>query len=233
MPRLDSCLYFKPKAAFEIAWFFFITTTWYLMLLHRLNEIFRASWTWISDCRASSTLKTVPVSQDSKEYAKCKLGEFVHNNTKPLLRIACHFWTNTKYASEVSLIISVDIHRESRLTQCVRTLIFSKCRTHWDFTLCQNSTVASTFNLQSLEISKQISCVLRRIKRAIPRKLVNISDCRVSSFLKTVPGRRVSRHSELFSLPLPRWLLPLVCPRNLWPLPRQKLPLALPELIFS
>ena len=24
-------------------------------------------------------LKTVPVSQDSKEYAKCKLGEFVHN----------------------------------------------------------------------------------------------------------------------------------------------------------
>ena len=36
-------------------------------------------------------LKTVPVSQDSKEYAKCKLGEFVHNNTKPLFRIAWHF----------------------------------------------------------------------------------------------------------------------------------------------
>ena len=52
-----------------------------------------------------------------------KLGEFVHNNTKPLFRIVSHFWTITKYAGEVSLIISVDIHRESRLTQCVRTLI--------------------------------------------------------------------------------------------------------------
>ena len=171
----------------------------YLMLLHKLNEIFRANWTWISDCRASSILKTVPVSQDSKEYAKCKLGEFVHNNTNPLFRIAWHFWPNTKYSGEVSLIISVDIHRESRLTQCVRTLIFSKCRTHWDFTLCSNSTVASTFNpmqyLKSLEISKQISCVLRGIKRAIPRKLVKISDCRVSSFLKSVPGCQVSRRS--------------------------------------
>ena len=55
---------------------------------------------------------TVPVSQDSKEYAKCKLGEFVHNNTKPLFRIAWHFLPNTKYLGEVSLIISVDIHRE-------------------------------------------------------------------------------------------------------------------------
>ena len=36
--------------------------------------------------------------------------------------------------------------------------------------------------------------VQRGIKRAIPRKLVKISDCRVSSFLKTVPGCRVSRH---------------------------------------
>ena len=31
---------------------------------------------------------------------------------KPLFRIAWHFWTNTKYSGEVSLIISVDIHRE-------------------------------------------------------------------------------------------------------------------------
>ena len=67
--------------------------------------------------------------------------------------------------------------------------------------MCQNlnifcprstCTVASTFNprqyLQSFEISKQISCVLRGIKRAISRKLVQISDCRVSSFLKTVPA---------------------------------------------
>ena len=64
------------------------------------------------------------------------------------------------------------------------------------FTLCPSSTVASTFNprqyLQSLEIPKQISCVLRGTKRAIPRKLVKISDCRVSRFLKTVPGCRVS-----------------------------------------
>ena len=127
----------------------------------------------------------------------------VHNNTNPLFRIAWHFWPNTKYSGEVSLIISVDIHRESRLTRCVRTLIFSKCRTHWDFTLCPNSTVASTFNpmqyLQSLEVSKQISCVLRGIKRAIPRKLVKISDCRVSSFLKTVPGCRVSTIGDKMS----------------------------------
>ena len=81
-----------------------------MMLLHKLNEIFHANWTWISDCRASSILKTVPASQDSKEYAKCKLGEFVHNNTKPLFRIAWHFWTNTKYSGGVLLIISVNIH---------------------------------------------------------------------------------------------------------------------------
>ena len=56
----------------------------------------------------------------------------------------------------------------------------------------------SNFNprqyLQSLEIPKQISSVLRGIKRAIPRKLVKISDCQVSSFFRTVPGCRVSRH---------------------------------------
>ena len=64
------------------------------MFLHKFNEIFRVNWTWISDC----ILKTLPVSQDSKEYAQCKRGEFVHNNTKPLFRIAWHFWTNTKYS---------------------------------------------------------------------------------------------------------------------------------------
>ena len=71
------------------------------------------------------------------------LGEFVHNNTKPLFRLAGHFWTNTKYSGEESWVISVDIHRE--LTQCVRTWIFSKCQKHWDFTLCPSSTVGSTF----------------------------------------------------------------------------------------
>ena len=56
------------------------------------------------------------------------------------------------------------------------------------FTLCPRSTVASIFNprqyLQSLEIPKQISYVLRGIKRAISRKLGKISDCRVSNFFK-------------------------------------------------
>ena len=33
--------------------------------------------------------------------------------------IAWHFLKNTEYSGEVSLIISVDVHRE--LTQCVRT----------------------------------------------------------------------------------------------------------------
>ena len=50
---------------------------------------------------------------------------------------------------------------------------------------------------RSLEISKQISYVLRGIKRAIWRKLIKIFDCRVSSFLKALPGCRVSRHVEL------------------------------------
>ena len=84
----------------------------FLMFLHKFNEIFRVNWWWVADCRASSILKTVPVSQDSKEYAWCKRGEFIHNNTKPLFRITWHFWTNTKYSGEVSLIISVDIYRE-------------------------------------------------------------------------------------------------------------------------
>ena len=38
----------------------------FLVFLHKLPEVFRVNWTWISDCRASSILKTVPVSQDSK-----------------------------------------------------------------------------------------------------------------------------------------------------------------------
>ena len=79
---------------------------------------------------------------------------------KPLFRIAWHFWTNTKYSGEVSLIISVDIHPK-----------------HWEFTQCPSSTVASTFNsrqyLRSLKIPKQISYVLRGIKQAISRNLVN------------------------------------------------------------
>ena len=37
---------------------------------------------------------------------------------------------------------------------------------------------------------KHISCVLRVFKRAISRKLVKISDCRLSSFLKPVPSFR-------------------------------------------
>ena len=61
----------------------------------------------------------------------------------------------------------------------------------------ESTVIISTFNsrqyLQSLEISKQISCVLRGIKRAISRKLVKISDYRMSSFFKTVPGCQVSR----------------------------------------
>ena len=78
----------------------------------------------------------------------------------------------------------------------VQSRIFSKCRKHWNFTLYPSSIVTSIFNprqsLQSLEILKQISYVL--IKQAIPRKLVKISDWRVSKFLKTVSGCRVSRH---------------------------------------
>ena len=169
------------------------------MSLHKLNHIFCANWTWISDCRASSILKIVSVSQNSQEYAKCKLGEFVHNDTKPLFRIAWHFWTITKYSGEVSLIISVDIHRESRLTQCVRTLISVE---HIEISLYAQTQQSLLLFTQGniyihLRFYKQISCIQRGIKRAIPRKLVKISDCRVSSFLKTVPGCRVSRHGGI------------------------------------
>ena len=68
------------------------------IILHRnrvdsadAEKDFRESTVRMSDCRASSILKSVPVSEDSKEYAYCKLGEFVQYNTKPLLRIAWHF----------------------------------------------------------------------------------------------------------------------------------------------
>ena len=151
------------------------------MLSHKWNDIFRANWTWISDCRACSILKTVPVSQDSKEYTKCKIGEFVHNNTKPLFRIGWGF---------------VDNFCGYSFTQCVRTIEHIKISL-WAQT--QQSlllfTQGSIYN--RLRFAKQISCVLRGIKWAISRKLVQISDCRVSSFLKTVPGCRVSRHSVL------------------------------------
>ena len=45
---------------------------------------------------------------------------------------------------------------------------------------------------------KNISCVLRVFKRAISRKLVKISDCQVSSFLKPVPSFRENGH-QVFS----------------------------------
>ena len=88
-------------------------------------------------------------------------------------------------------------------------------------TYCIPGIYASTFNsrqyLQSLEIPKQISYVLRGIKRAISRKLIKISDCQVSSFLKTVPGCRVSRYLifRIWKLKFKRnaqichWLIPL------------------------
>ena len=142
--------------------------------------------------------KPYPWVKILKNYAECKLGEFVQYNTKPLFRIARHFWTNTKYSGEVSLIVSVDIHRE--LTDSVSELEYFLSVKNIEISLYAQAwqSQPSTFNprqyLQSLEIPKEISYVLRGIKRAISRKLVKISDCQVSSFLKTVPGCRVSRH---------------------------------------
>ena len=138
------------------------------MFLHKLNKIFCAN------CMVNFRLPGIyyfeNCTRESRILCLYKFGEFTYNNTKPLCRIAWHFWTNTNsHSGEVSLIISVDIRRK-----------------RWDSTLCLSSTVASTFNsrqyLQSLEIPKQISYVLRGIKQAISRKLVRISDCRVSSF---------------------------------------------------
>ena len=64
---------------------------------------------------------------DCKEYAykKCKPGEFVHNNTKPLFRIAWHFPTNTKYSGEVSLIsfryIEISLYAQARQSLLLST----------------------------------------------------------------------------------------------------------------
>ena len=103
------------------------------------------------------------------------------------------------------MIISVDIHRE--LTDSVSELEYFLSVKNIEISLYAQARQSqpSTFNprqyLQSLEIPKQISCVLRGIKRAIPRKLAKISDCRVyssrlqgiclfPSFLSSiVPGR--------------------------------------------
>ena len=96
--------------------------------------------------------------------------------------------------------ISVDIHCE--LTDSVSELEYFLSVKNVEISLYAQAQQSqpSTFNprqyLQSLEIPKQISYVLRGIKRAISRKLVKISDCRVSSFLKTFPGCRVSRHEQ-------------------------------------
>ena len=119
------------------------------------------------------------------------------NYTKPLFRIAWHFWTNTKYSGEVSLIISMDIFIGSWLSVWELYLIVKHMEISLYAQTQQSLLLLTQGNIYtSLEISKQISCVLRGIKRAIPRKLVKISHCRVSSFLKTVPSCRVSRHSE-------------------------------------
>ena len=119
------------------------------------------------------------------------------NYTKPLFRIAWHFWTNTKYSGEVSLIISMDIFIGSWLSVRELYLIVKHMKISLYAQTQQSLLLLTQGNIYtSLEISKQISCVLRGIKRGIPRKLVKISHCRVSSFLKTVPSCRVSRHSE-------------------------------------
>ena len=96
------------------------------------------------------------------------------------------------------MIISVDIHRE--LTDSVSELEYLLSVKNIEISLYAQAQQSqpSTFNprqyLQSLEIPKEISYVLRGIKQAISRKLVKSSDCQVSSFLKTVPSCRVSRH---------------------------------------
>ena len=124
------------------------------------------------------------------------------NYTKPLFRIAWHFWTNTKYSGEVSLIISMDIFIGSWLSVWELYLIIKHMEISLYAQTQQSLLLLTQGNIYtSLEISKQISCVLRGIKRGIPRKLVKISHCRVSSFLKTVPGCRVSRHSVKFKKP--------------------------------
>ena len=172
----------------------------FLMFLHKFNEIFRVNWWWISDCRASSIWKPYPWVKILKNMLNASL-----ENLSTTIR---NLYLESLGISEQTLntlvgfcwwflwiFTGVD-------SVCENLNISIKCRTHWDSTLCPNSTVASTFHprqyLQSFEIPKQISCVLRGIKRAISRKLVKISDCPVSSCLKTVPGCWVSRHSDFF-----------------------------------
>ena len=44
----------------------------------RFSWKYSENFHWISDCRASSILKAVPVSEDSKENALCKHEKFMH-----------------------------------------------------------------------------------------------------------------------------------------------------------
>ena len=68
----------------------------------------------------------------------------------------------------------------SSLNTCVRIWIFSKCRKHWDFTLKIAQARQSLLLLTQGNICNRLrllnKCyILKGIKRAISRKLVNIS----------------------------------------------------------
>ena len=65
---------------------------------------------WVKNLK--NILKLNASSESLSKTIRKLYSEFFQNNTKPLFRIAWHFRTNTKYSGEVSLIISVDIHRE-------------------------------------------------------------------------------------------------------------------------
>ena len=117
-----------------------------------------------------------------------------------------------KYSGEVSLIINfLWMFIGSWLS--VSKLEY-KSRKHWDFTLCPSSTVTSTFNprlIQSLEIPKQISYVLRGIKQAISRKLVKISDFPVRSLKQFLAAGYLDTSyfltRKLLALILKQWVL--------------------------
>ena len=132
----------------------------------------------ISDCRASSILKAVPVSEDVQR--KC----FVQARKKSCTKIL-------KPAFENFLGIYANKHQMLRegldnmfvdhpglinhVTISVSELEYFWCRNYENFTLCPGSTVDPTSSpkqcLKSLEFSKQLSDVFTQIRGDISRKL--------------------------------------------------------------
>ena len=82
----------------------------YLMLLHKLKRYFLQIGREFPTALNLVFWKPSPWVKTLKNMLNASAENLSTTNyTKPLFRIAWHFWTNTKYSGEVLLIISMDI----------------------------------------------------------------------------------------------------------------------------